>query len=349
MSKLQKPDYIVFIGASLYKDYVKRAQLERAYPYIKDATHIDRYDTYKESIIDEVLQLIKYKKYAASIFVLDKYFDRVNRQLLDLDLEPIEKGNSNIYTINGTLLILKRIKLFENISEPSRISNKHISNFKAFGDAECLQKLEDSLNEHASIIKVLPDWYNIEIKDNIGENTLIGLSNILNIKLLPIRSLRVSIIKYLTAKNKTLSCAESCTGGLIASKLTSVPGASAVIEGTMVTYSNRIKMKWLNVKKETLEKFGAVSKECVLEMLDGIEEKSGSNISIAISGIAGPTGGTDEKPVGTVYIGIKNGDTKRVEKLHFNGDRSLVQEHSARTALKMIIASEPDFFEFYKI
>jgi len=349
MSKLQKPDYVVFIGASLYKDYVKRAQLERTYPYIKDATHIDRYETYKEDIIDEVLQLIKYKKYPASIFVLDEYFDRVNRQLLDLGLEPIEKGNSNIYTINGTLLILKRIKLFENISNLSRISNKHISNFKAFGDANYLRELKDSLCEHASIIKVLPNWYNIQIKDNIGENTLIGLSNILNIKLLPISSLRVSIIKYLTAKNKTLSCAESCTGGLLAAKLTSVPGASAVIEGTMVTYSNRIKIKWLNVKKETLDKFGAVSKECVSQMLDGIEKASNSNISLAISGIAGPTGGTDEKPVGTVYIGIKNGDMKRVEKFHFNGDRSLVQEQSARTALKMIIESEPEFFEFFKI
>lgn len=349
MSKLQKPDYIVFIGATLYKDLVKRAELERAYPYIKDATHVDKFSTYTEDIIDDVLKLIKYKKIPASIFVIDKYFDKVNNQLLELGLEPIQKSDNNIFTLNGTILILKRIKLFDDSTSVSKISNKHIANFKAFGREECLQNLEDALQEHASIIKVLPTWYNIEIKDNIGENTLIDLVKDLNVKILPIRSLRASVIEYLTYKKKTLTCAESCTGGLLAAKLTSVPGASAVIKGTMVTYSNTIKHKWLNVKEETLEKYGAVSSECVSQMLDGIEKASESDISIAISGIAGPTGGTPDKPVGTVFIGIKNGNMKKVEEFHFKGDRAFVQEQSARKALEMLIQSEPDFFEFFKI
>ena len=349
MSKLQKPDYIVFIGATLYKDLVKRAELERAYPYIKDATHVDKFSTYSEDIIDDVIKLIKYKKIPASIFVLDKYYDKVNQQLLDLGLEPVEKGKNSIYTLNGAILIVKRIGLFDDTTTASKISNKDIANFKAFGKEECLQNLEDALQEHASIIKVLPTWYNIEIKDNIGESTLINIVKDLDVKILPIRSLRNSIIEYLTAKKKTLSCAESCTGGLLAAKLTNVAGASAVIEGTMVTYSNTIKKKWLNVKEETLEKYGAVSKECVSEMLDGIQKASDSDISIAISGIAGPSGGTLEKPIGTVFIGVKNGDKKSIKECHFNGDRSFIQEQSARKALELLIQSEPEFFEFFKI
>jgi len=175
MSKLQKPDYIVFIGATLYKDLVKRAELERAYPYIKDATHVDKFSTYSEDIVDDVIKLIKYKKIPASIFVLDKYYDKVNQQLLDLGLEPVEKGKNSIYTLNGAILIVKRIGLFDDTTTASKISNKDIANFKAFGKEECLQNLEDALQEHASIIKVLPTWYNIEIKDNIGESTLINI------------------------------------------------------------------------------------------------------------------------------------------------------------------------------
>jgi len=158
-----------------------------------------------------------------------------------------------------------------------------------------------------------------------------------------------NIIEYLIKENISITTAESCTGGLLAAKLTSVPGASSVIEGTMVTYSNRIKQNWLNVKTTTLENYGAVSKECVSEMLDGIENASSSSISIAISGIAGPTGGSAKKPVGTVFIGIKNGDKKKIKECHFNGDRSFIQEQSARKALEMLIQLEPDFFDFFKI
>ena len=347
MSKIQKPDFIVFIGASLYKDLVQHSHLERVYPYIKEAIHVNKFPTYSDSIIDETLKIVKFKKYPTAIFVISKYFDKVNETLKSSGLEPIEKQDSKIYTINGSLLIVKKVELFNRLPQPTSFSNKNISNFKAFGDEESLQKLEDKLCEHASIIKVLPTWYNIEIKDSQGENILTTLANKLNLKLLPIRSLRGEIIKYFTEKGKTISAAESCTGGLLAAKLTAISGASAVIEGTMVTYSNQIKQKWLGVKEDTLNSYGAVSKECVDEMLDGIQKASGADIAIAISGIAGPTGGTDEKPVGTVYIGVKNGEKKEIKKYLFNGDRSFIQEQSARTALEMLIFSEPEFFEFF--
>ena len=347
MSKLQKPNYIIFIGASLYKDLVIRGHIERVYPYIKDAVHVDKYPTYNDKIIEETLNILKFRKYPTAMFVLAKYFDRVNELLQDAGFKEVDKDNSKIYTVNGTILVVKKIDIFSQLPKPSKINNKSIANFKAFGPEKCLETIEDKLQEHASIVKVLPTWYNIEIKDKEGEELLIKTVQELNVHLLPIRSLRASIIEYFSKKGKTISCAESCTGGLIASKLTAISGASEIIEGTMVTYSNRIKKEWLGVKEETLKKYGAVSEETVKEMLIGIKEASGCNVAIAVSGIAGPTGGTEKKPVGTVYIGIKNDDLIMTKKFNFKGDRSFIQEQSARAALEMLIYSEPEFFDFF--
>ena len=110
--------------------------------------------------------------------------------------------------------------------------------------------------------------------------------------------------KLLLEKHITISCAESCTGGLFVAALTEIPGISEVFERGIVTYSNRAKMEELGVKAETLDKFGAVSPETACEMAAGLAEKTGSDLCISVTGIAGPGGGTDEKPVGLAYIGI---------------------------------------------
>ncbi len=110
--------------------------------------------------------------------------------------------------------------------------------------------------------------------------------------------------KLLLEKNMTISCAESCTGGLFAGALAGIPGISAVFERGIVTYSNRAKKEELGVSKETLEKYGAVSSQTAMEMAAGLSAKTGSDICISVTGISGPDGGTEEKPVGLVYIGI---------------------------------------------
>ena len=347
MSKLRKPDYVIFIGATLYKDFVKREQLERVYPYITDATHIDRFPNYTKKTIDDVFSILKFKKLPAAMFILDNYYDKVCNQLENIGLVPIVKGDKKIYSINGTMLTVRKIYPFRKLPEPTKVVNKNISNFKLFGDHETLKEIEKRLKNHVSIIKLLPTWYSLKVETSKGECTLAKSASDLNIKLVPVRSLRAAIIEYFTAKGKTITCAESCTGGLLSAKLTSVSGASNIIKGAVVTYSNDIKTKWLGVKEETLEEYGAVSKECVSEMLDGAQKKAQADIAIAISGIAGPTGGTEEKPVGTVYIGVKNGDKKEIKECHFDGDRSFVQEQSARVALEMLIFSEPEFFDFF--
>lgn len=148
----------------------------------------------------------------------------------------------------------------------------------------------------------------------------------------------IELQDILRNNKKTITTAESCTGGLVASMITKVSGSSDIFNGSIVTYSNKIKNQELNVNNETLEKFGAVSTEVVNEMLDGAIKKFEADFAIAISGIAGPTGATKNKPVGTVVIGISDtNNVKIIDTFYFKGTREKVQIQAAKTALKKIL------------
>ncbi|AIY82297.1 hypothetical protein U729_846 [Clostridium baratii str. Sullivan] len=149
-------------------------------------------------------------------------------------------------------------------------------------------------------------------------------------------SIQETVGEMLVNKNMTIGVSESCTGGLVSAKLIEYPGISSVFLEGAVTYSNEAKMRTLNVKKDTLEKFGAVSKETAREMAEGIAKRCGARIGVSTTGIAGPGGGTEEKPVGLVYIGVYiDGETK-VERHVFSGNRSAVRNKASMTALNMI-------------
>lgn len=111
------------------------------------------------------------------------------------------------------------------------------------------------------------------------------------------------LVQLLIEKNMTIASAESCTGGLFASHIVDVPDASKVLNASVVTYSNEAKVKYARVSQETLDKFGAVSEQVAGEMAEGIAQETGANVGVSFSGVAGPTGGTSEKPVGTVCVG----------------------------------------------
>ncbi|AKF24484.1 hypothetical protein YH65_03100 [Sulfurovum lithotrophicum] len=151
-----------------------------------------------------------------------------------------------------------------------------------------------------------------------------------------IRKKTEQIIHILTEKKQTITFAESCTGGRIAAEFTAVSGASNVLHGSAVTYSNKIKHRWLGVDNDILEKFGAVSRECVSQMLDGIAKMAKADYAIAVSGIAGPTGGTELKPVGTVYIGIKTPSGTEIYHCLFHGNREEVQKQSVIFAIEKL-------------
>ncbi|CZE47461.1 CinA family protein [Campylobacter geochelonis] len=153
------------------------------------------------------------------------------------------------------------------------------------------------------------------------------------------------IVEKLKAIGAKISFAESCTAGLIASKIGEISGASEVFDGSLVTYSNQIKHIWLDVSEDVLEEFGAVSKECVIKMIDGAIEASGANFALAVSGIAGPTGGSEQKPVGTVFIGAGSRNGKKlVDRFFIQGDRNYIRNESVNIAFSMLLKLKPDLF-----
>ena len=149
-------------------------------------------------------------------------------------------------------------------------------------------------------------------------------------------TLEGNIGKILLEKKLQLGLAESCTGGFIGHAITSIPGASKYFKGGIIAYSNAIKCKVLGVNEETLSQNGAVSEACVKEMLDGALQVLEADLAVAISGIAGPDGGTKEKPVGTVVIGVGNRDSKYVKTLTFTSDRTKNIQISGTVALVML-------------
>ena len=150
-------------------------------------------------------------------------------------------------------------------------------------------------------------------------------------------NLSLKIVKLLTKKKLTVSFAESCTGGLLASSITSISGSSKVFNMGLVTYSDNAKVKLLKVPKKTISKFGAVSYETCISMVKSLSKISKSNISISITGIAGPNGGTKEKPVGLVYIGLKKGSKIIIRKNLFkNKKRISIQKKTVNETLKII-------------
>jgi nicotinamide-nucleotide amidase len=150
------------------------------------------------------------------------------------------------------------------------------------------------------------------------------------------RDLAEVVAALLVARGTTLALAESCTGGLVASRLTAVPGSSAFFDRGYVTYSNRAKVELLGVDPSTLERHGAVSEETAREMAAGARRAAGSDLAVAITGIAGPTGATEDKPVGLVFLALAGGSVDRVRRAQFPGERDRVRAQAAQAALEMI-------------
>tara|TARA_B100000965_G_scaffold398908_1_gene417804 strand:+ start:246 stop:719 length:474 start_codon:yes stop_codon:yes gene_type:complete len=151
-------------------------------------------------------------------------------------------------------------------------------------------------------------------------------------------NLSKKIVKLLIKKKNRISFAESCTGGLLSSVITSISGSSKVFTLGLVTYSNSSKINVLKVPKKIITKYGAVSYETCLSMVKNLNRISKTNISVSITGIAGPKGGTKQKPVGLVFIGIKKGNKTFVKKYLFkNKKRSLIQKATVNKALNLIL------------
>ncbi len=148
-------------------------------------------------------------------------------------------------------------------------------------------------------------------------------------------TLEKAVVDLLIANNMSITCAESCTGGLLSARLISVPGVSEVYKAGFITYSNKAKRKLLGVKKGTLQKYGAVSEQTAYEMVKGLLDETKTDVGIAITGLAGPGGATPEKPIGLVYIACNIKGTIVVHECHFKGNREKIQESSTSYAMML--------------
>ena len=149
-------------------------------------------------------------------------------------------------------------------------------------------------------------------------------------------SLEELIGRLLIEKKLTLALGESCTGGLVAHRLTNVPGSSSYVLGGIIAYSNEAKERLLGVRHETLEEHGAVSAETAIEMARGARTARGADVGLSVTGIAGPGGGTPDKPVGLVYVALAAGDWEQVKRLVWSGSREENKAQSAEVALVLL-------------
>ena len=152
------------------------------------------------------------------------------------------------------------------------------------------------------------------------------------------KSLNKNIVDKLIKKNLNISVAESCTGGLLSKSITSVSGSSKIFQCGLVTYSNKSKRKLLNISKNVIKKFGAVSKEVCLFMVKNVSKIADTSLSVSITGIAGPSGGSKKKPVGLVFIGIKKGNRIFIKRYLFkNKGRTYIQKAAVEKSLNLIL------------
>jgi nicotinamide-nucleotide amidase len=149
-------------------------------------------------------------------------------------------------------------------------------------------------------------------------------------------SMEEVVARLLTINNATISAAESCTGGLLAQRLTSIAGSSSYFLGGVVCYSNELKTAWADVPQELIQSKGAVSSEVAVTLADGIRRRVGSTLGVGITGIAGPSGGSEEKPVGTVHIALSHAGGVKERGVRFPGDRDAVRWHASQLALDMV-------------
>jgi len=195
--------------------------------------------------------------------------------------------------------------------------------------------------------ELVDGWLRLDIQSNrYGEISkfIHSAKRLLPKKLIASSNVISYIIERLEKNSQKISFAESCTGGLLSFYFTKENGASKILDGSLITYSNKLKENWLAVSHDILLSEGAVSRATVCEMSEGVLNVSNADYAIAISGIAGDTGGSIEKPVGTVHIGVRNAINHKEEHLLFRGDRNYVQHQSALYAIKMLLLIDKETF-----
>jgi len=336
----------IFIGKEFkYNKYLQnyifsKYSTSKIYFFDSVEFHIDKFFDEKELLI-----IVNEKLYST----ISKIIATLNNDSLELKdgyLIPTKtilyEKNSFLVQKNKTLMnIIKITDFIPNILLQNQIYTIHLFNYDTQTSDIFIKPIFESFKIPYVIYENEGGWCEIKF-EKYNKNLLKQLKGFI-----PHMIFEDNIFNYLKSKleqnNQKITFAESCTGGLIASYITKLAGSSNIFDGSVISYANSIKSKWLGVDERVLERFGAVSEETVQQMLLGILEISESDYAIAVSGIAGPSGGSKIKPVGTVFIGVgdKNGKFK-VERLQLNGDREQVQYQTMMNSIRLFIK----FFNF---
>ena len=233
------------------------------------------------------------------------------------------------------------------IDDESRLATIHLFNEELLSAQTLLEPLAQNFDVKLEFSELVEGWLKIRIHTRRHGNLsqfIASARGLMHHKVIAASNIAAFIIERLTHHHKKLSFAESCSGGSLAHFFTSQSGASTIYEGSLITYSNTLKANWLAVDDDVLEQHGAVSAEVVLEMSEGAMNVSFADFALAISGVAGPTGGSETKPVGTVYISARSKTSVHTERFTFEGDRNYIQEQSVLMAVKMLLNIDRELF-----
>jgi len=358
---------LVIVGKSLkinkpFLDYID-SQISLHVETPKQKLFLDKSETNLFEVLEKTINQSDQTIIVASsnsFNLIGKIISTLNEDVLELKIDTLIPSKSKEYSNNSYLLEYRgkevniiRAKENEELPQIFLTCKDSSTIFSLIGLDEdstkiLLAPLADTYEIKLSSTSIVEGWSFIEAttyKYGNLDNFLKSVKSLFPDKFIANDDVLTHIVESLTQANKTISIAESCTGGGIASMITSISGSSKVFNGSIVSYSNSIKKAWLGVSNDTFKSYGAVSELCIREMLEGVLKRSSSDFALATSGIAGPTGGTESKPVGTVFIGAraKNGEVL-VERLLLQGDREYIQKQSCYHALRLLLHVGKDVF-----
>ncbi|QFR49629.1 CinA family protein [Sulfurimonas lithotrophica] len=358
--------HLIFVGNKFIynnslKEYVQRS-ISKSFDFIDNITFFKESDNtlflHLDALLNTDLKLIivTSKQNFSTIGKVICTITEDNQVLKDTMLIPsesyvYEKGSYLLEYKQSTINVIHvdEMQKFPKLLLESDNSKEVLNIFEE--DEESLRAILNPMAQtydlRLDIFTLVEGWIQVNITSKkYGEISkfIKSAKQLLPSKIIQTEDMATYIIQKLTHYNKKITFAESCTGGLLSYYFTSKNGASNILDGALVTYSNEIKANWLAVEESTLEEYGAVSAPVVKEMAEGAINVSEADYALSISGIAGDTGGTVEKPVGTVFIGIKNNKASLEMHLQLSGDRNYVQNQSVLYAVKLLLLSDKDIF-----
>ena len=335
-----------------------------------------------EQKTDFIHSITFFKESDNSLFLyLDKELNSQNRQIIVTTKQHFSTIGKLICTVTGDNQILKDEMLIPSNSSvfeegsylleyKDSITNVlHMDEMQTF--PEILLNVEDSkatmhlfeedresaiamlspiaqmYDVKLNIISLIDGWLRVDIRSKKYGNIskfIASAKQLLPNKLIAASNIVSYIIEKLSLQGRKIGFAESCTGGLLSYYFTKNNGASKILDGALITYSNIMKENWLGVNGKTLHDHGAVSGEVVLEMSEGVMNVSSADYTISITGIAGEGGGTEYKPVGTVYVGVRSKTEHKESRLNLSGDRNYIQHQSVLFAIKMLLLMDKEMF-----